>query len=121
MPHCLLEYSDNIFEKPDFKEVFKKIHDVLIRTGLFELADIKSRAQKHHDFFIGDGDVSRGFVTLNISILSGRSDTVKELISSGCLEILKNIFKDSSGQLKMSITVQITDMHKSSYQKYMSY
>ena len=115
MPHCVLEYSSNILEKDKTKEALKVIHNVLDNTGLFKLSDIKSRAIEHHNFLIGDGDASRAFVALTVSILSGRSDEVKISISTACAEALKNFFAESFEQLKLSLTVQINEMDKGSY------
>ena len=121
MPHCVLEYSSNILEKEKTKEALKAIHVALDKTGLFQLADIKSRAVEHHNFLIGDGDSSRAFVTLSLSILSGRSDEVKKMLSSVCLEALKQVYTDSFKNLQFSLTVQIKEMDKNSYMREINY
>ncbi len=121
MPHCLLEYSSNIIEKNKSRDALQAIHTALDKTGLFQLADIKSRAVEHKDFFIGDGNESRAFVALTVSILSGRSDETKRSVSSACLEALKKIFSESLSSLKLSITVQIKELDKNSYVREISY
>lgn len=50
---------------------------VLVGTGEFALADIKSRAVKHEVYLIANGDPERVFFTMNLAILSGRGDEVK--------------------------------------------
>jgi hypothetical protein len=41
MPHCILEYSNNISEEPNHSSILRQIHNALFSTGLFDLNDIK--------------------------------------------------------------------------------
>ncbi|HKI78380.1 MAG TPA: 5-carboxymethyl-2-hydroxymuconate Delta-isomerase [Ignavibacteriaceae bacterium] len=121
MPHCTLEYSDNVLDKTDDRAILKNIHDVIIETKMFSLNDLKSRTIVHHDYLIGDGDPERAFVTLKISILTGRDDHIRKTISENCLDILKKSFPESFEKLKLSITVQINEMDKGTYSREVNY
>lgn len=121
MPHCILESSDNIIDIIDRRDILLKTNQCLADTGLFKLNDIKSRFVVHHDFVVGDGDTRRAFATLNIAILSGRDSTVKAVLTDKCLKVLKPFFKKSCKQLKFSLTVQVSELHKESYAKVKSY
>ena len=121
MPHCILEYSDNIIDKTDNPAILKNIHDTLVATKLFSLNDIKSRAVAHHDYLIGDGDPLRAFVTLKISLLSGRDKKIRQDISKKCLDVLKKSYPLSMEKLKLSVTVQIVEMDKESYSREINY
>jgi 5-carboxymethyl-2-hydroxymuconate isomerase len=120
MPHCILEYSSNI-DKPNHSSLLKQIHKTLFSTGLFDLHDIKSRILVHEDFFIGDGNKERAFATLTLEILSGRDDAVKKQIAESCLKVLETNFQDSVKNMKFSLTVQIREIHKTSYTNIKSY
>ncbi len=120
MPHCILEYSANVADRPDVTYLLMEIHDALVATGLFTLADIKSRAVRHEQYVIGDGDPERAFVTLNIQILEGRSDEVKAQISEAALEVLKRAFPETLRQRKCSLTVQISEIHRPSYRRHLN-
>jgi len=115
MPHCILEYSDNIIDKTDNPAILKNIHNILVATKLFSLNDIKSRAIIHHDYLVGDGNPDRAFVNLTVSFLSGKDENVKKKISKDCLEILKKSFPLSSEKLKLSMTVEIRELDKETY------
>ena len=43
MPHCILEYSGNAVDEPDWSATLAALHRLLTATGLFVLDDIKSR------------------------------------------------------------------------------
>ncbi len=120
MPHCILEYSANVPDRPDITRLLSEVHGELVATGLFTLADIKSRAVAHEQFLIGDGDPARAFVTLTIQILDGRGDEVKARISEAAMEVLKRFFPESLAGRICSLTVQVCDIHRASYRRHLS-
>lgn len=120
MPHCIFEYTNNVRDEPQWPEIILAVHDVLVGTGLFVLGDIKSRVVRHDVFVIGDGAEDQAFVTLNIQMLSGREDAIKGEIATAALAILVQAFSRTLGELKTSVTVQISDMHRESYRRHVS-
>lgn len=121
MPHCILEVSDNLLDQPDWTGLLRTINETLAGTGLFAVADIKSRALRHAVFAIGDGASDQAFVTLNVQILSGRTDDVKVQLSEALLPVLRAAFPQTFAHMKCSLTVQITDIHRPSYRRQISY
>ena len=121
MPHCILEYTDNITDRPNWPVIFKEIHAVLIATGEWHSADIKSRAIELTNHYIGNGAPRQAFVSLAIQILSGRSDNLKKSISENCLKVLSMHFPRTLDELQTSITVQIVDIHEPSYCRRINY
>jgi 5-carboxymethyl-2-hydroxymuconate isomerase len=120
MPHCILEYSANLPEPPDVQVLFAQLHEVLVASGQFTLDDIKSRALRHEAFRIGDGDPRRTFVTLNLCLLSGRSDEVKAALARSVREVLERAFARTLAETACSLTVQVSELHRPSYQKVVS-
>jgi 5-carboxymethyl-2-hydroxymuconate isomerase len=95
MPHFVLEYSGNILEEVDFKDLFKKLHTLLVDVDPFNLSDIKSRAIRHQDFHVANGQESNAFVHLTLSIFKGRDLSIRQavgekywLFSKGNLRVL---------------------------------
>jgi 5-carboxymethyl-2-hydroxymuconate isomerase len=121
VPHCIFEYSANIADEPDWPQILKQVHQGLISTGQFVAGDIKSRVIRHDDYRIGNGEDNQSFVTVNLQILDGRSDEIKREISRMALEILVAAFPKSLAEQKCSITVQISEIHRASYQRHVSY
>ena len=120
MPHLTLEYSENIPHKPDLRKLLSELHELLVATGQFERANIKSRAVEHDVFVVGDGAPERAFVALEIGILDGRSDEVKASLSQSAVDLLARHFSAAVAQTSCSITVQVTDLHRASYRKHVS-
>lgn len=121
MPHCIFEYSANIADDPNWPQIILMVHEKLISTGLFVAEDIKSRVLKYEDFMIGNGEQGQSFVTLNIQMLDGRSDDIKRELAQTASEILIEAFPKSLALQKCSITVQISEIHRVSYQRHVSY
>ncbi|MBP1771389.1 MAG: hypothetical protein H6P99_552 [Holophagaceae bacterium] len=124
MPHCILEASGNLLDQPDWAGLLRAVNRTLADTGLFAAADIKSRFLRHEVFVVGDetpGDAEQGperaFVTLNVQILSGRSDEVKAQLSEALLPLLAAALPRSLAGQRLSLTVQISDLHRPSYRR----
>lgn len=121
MPHCIFQYPANIADEPDWPRIMRKIHEGLISTGLFVAGDIKSRVIGHDNYRIGNGEDNQSFVTLNLQILDGRSDEFKRQIADMALEILVASFQKPLVEQKCGVTVQVSEIHRASYQRHVSY
>jgi len=117
MPHFVLEYSDNIMEEVDFKDFFRKLHTLLVDAGPFNLSDIKSRAVRHQQFYVANGEESNAFVHLALSIFKGRDLSIRQAAGEKILAFLKGEFARSFEELNCSYTVEIKEMDKETYFK----
>jgi len=97
LPHCILEYSDNIKDTVVWNSIFKNLHKIFVETGEFIEADIKSRVIKHDNFYIGD--------------------QFKKDLAQSALNLLSRYFTKTLNDLKTSISVQISNIHRNSYSK----
>jgi 5-carboxymethyl-2-hydroxymuconate isomerase len=117
MPHFTLEYSENILEQVDTREVFKGLHALLIENGPFNLSDIKSRAIMYREFYVADGKTSNAFVHLSLAIFKGRNLKIRQVVGKMLLEFLQNEFARSYQKLNCSITVEIREVDTDTYFK----
>lgn len=117
MPHFVLEYSDNILEKVDYEDFFKKLHTLLADVGPFNLSDIKSRAIRHQQFYVANGQELNAFVHLTLSIFKGRDLSIRQAVGEKILAFLKEEFARSFEKLNCSYTVEVKEMDKETYFK----
>jgi 5-carboxymethyl-2-hydroxymuconate isomerase len=117
MPHLVLEYSANVPDHPDLRRVLLDLHQALMASALFEQKDLKSRAVRHDVFAVADGAEDRAFVALSISILEGRPDEVKAALSEAALDVLLRAYPKLVGGGRGSLSVEIRDLHRTSYQR----
>ncbi|MCV9877505.1 5-carboxymethyl-2-hydroxymuconate Delta-isomerase [Brenneria izbisi] len=120
MPHIVLEYSDNIAEDFEVKEMFFELHNALMKLWAFKKQDFKSRAIEYNTYFIGDGEEKNAFAALQIQIMSGKTDEEKMDISKASLEILKKYCKNTLLEKEASISVQILEIDKKNYSRIQS-
>ncbi len=117
MPHVVLEYSDNLVDRPDLGRLLLEIHEALLATGAFVRDDIKSRAIRHDTYAVADGAPGRGFVAVEVRILAGRSDEVKAAAADGVLAALERAFPESLARQPVGLSVEIRDMDRASYRR----
>ena len=118
MPHLTLEYTANITQEIDSRELFSELHQVLGEIGGICIENCKSRARSLNLYHIAKGATESAFIHLEIRLFEGRPPTLKAAIGDNCLHILENYFAESISQLDLQITVEICDMQKPNYFKF---
>lgn len=110
MPHCIIEYSNNIESLTDMSALLKSVYEGALASSLFAPEDIKCRAIPYVHSYAGVS--SADFIHVVLKILQGRNEQQKADLSAHVLEALKALpFTD------ISITVEVVDINVSSYQK----
>jgi 5-carboxymethyl-2-hydroxymuconate isomerase len=106
MPHLTLEYSDNLEVKA--QPLFARLHDELVATGAVNMKGLKSRAIRHTEYRIADGDESYAFVHLNILIRAGRPLEVQQDVAKRAMAVLEETFghRFETGFLSLSVDVK---------------
>jgi 5-carboxymethyl-2-hydroxymuconate isomerase len=117
MPHCILELSDTVVDRPDLRRVLVDVHEALLATGLFSSADVKGRAVRHEIAAVGLGEPDRSFVSLTVRILEGRRPEVKADLAERALAVLERWFPESLAHTRCSLTVEIVDIDRASYRR----
>lgn len=113
MPHCSIEYTPNVLAQMDQVELLHIAHEVMLNSGLFGAADVKTRAHKVHDFILGELPHGQsGFIHIIIYLLSGRTVEQKHALTLSMAQALRVKLPDLS-----SITVDIRDMARDTYAK----
>ena len=92
MPHCIIEYTPNI--PMDTAELLQTAHQVMIDSGLFGVADIKT------------------LIHIIIRLLDGRTIAQKQALTSNMAKTLRARLPNVP-----SITVDIIDMVRECYAK----
>ena len=112
MPHVILEHSDNTTEVVLATGVVRRVHDVMLASGLFNAADVKTRAYPTHDFLVGIKGAEGRFLHATIYLLEGRPPEKKQALSQSVYDALiaANLGLDS-------VTVDLRELAKDVYRK----
>ena len=108
MPQLTLEYSDNLIF--DVQDVLASLHAELAATGAINLKGLKSRAVRHSEYRIADGNPEYAFVHVNLLIRAGRPIEVKKDASQRVMKVLKDSFGQRFENSYLSISVDIKEM-----------
>jgi 5-carboxymethyl-2-hydroxymuconate isomerase len=110
MPHLTLEYTDNI--DVDVQPLLARLHEELVATGAINLKGIKSRAIKHTQYRIADGNPDYAFVHVGLLIREGRPIEVQQEATRRVMKVLKENFGTLFETRKLSLTVDLKEMRE---------
>ena len=115
VPHCTLEYSDNL---TDFAagQMLAALNAGLLASGLFAEADIKSRAVRLEQFAVGVAPAPRAFVHLTLSVLSGRSVDERAALARRVLAVLE-AGCSAPAATELQLSVDVAEMERATYAK----
>jgi len=108
MPQLTLEYTDNL--EFDVQSLLERLHSELVATGAINLKGLKSRAVRHTEYRIADGNPEYAFVHVNLLIREGRPLEVQKDASRRVLAVLKETFGDRFENNYISLSVDIKEM-----------
>jgi len=108
MPHLTLEYTDNL--EFDVQPLLARLHSELVATGAINLKGLKSRAIRHTEYRIADGNPEYAFVHVNLLIREGRPVEVQKDASQRVLKVLKETFGERFENSYLSLSVDIKEM-----------
>lgn len=108
MPHCIIEYSQNLEQEVPPLDWMEAVQKACIDSELFKPADIKLRAFSCKHFITGG--VQDAFVHVTVRMLSGRTQQQKNELSQSVLDALC-----SFSVKQVSLSVEILEMENESY------
>jgi 5-carboxymethyl-2-hydroxymuconate isomerase len=108
MPHLTVEYSDNL--EINIQPLLARLHDELVATGAVNMKGLKSRAIRHTDYRIADGDEGYAFVHLNILIREGRPLETQQEVARHAMAVLEDAFGHRFNEGYLSLSVDVKEM-----------
>lgn len=115
MPHLTLEYTRNL-GRLDPSAALAALNAAMAGSGLFEEADIKSRAIALDSFMIGTAPAPRAFAHVRIALLAGRSSEQRKTLADAALAALSATLHAPAGT-ELQLSVEMVDLDRPSYAK----
>jgi 5-carboxymethyl-2-hydroxymuconate isomerase len=116
MPHMILEYSDNVIDRPEPGSLLRALHDTLVASGPYDMTQIKSRILIHDKFLTASGNNDQAFVHLELAIMPRDENIMKET-SEKLLTLLQEKFPKTKRDKNCSFSVDIRLLEKDLYRK----
>jgi 5-carboxymethyl-2-hydroxymuconate isomerase len=117
MPQITLEYSSNIEQPVDDGALLGRVHELVSSVAGLPVGNCKSRVNVCDRFRVGTGGADKGFVHLEVRMLSGRPGKTKRELGEKILEFLYRYFTPAAGTLDLQITVEVQDIDRDFYFK----
>lgn len=111
MPHLTIEYSENIEENINVRDLVKLMHDIAADIDALPLGGLRTRAVPRKDFLIADGHETNVFVNVALRIAPGRSDAIKKDAGEKLFNALSKFFEPfwQSDPIALSFEIQELD------------
>jgi 5-carboxymethyl-2-hydroxymuconate isomerase len=106
MPHLTVEYTDNL--DVDVQPLLARLTQEVVATGAINLKGVKSRAVKHTQYRIADGDPDYAFVHVGLLIREGRPIEIQKEATKRVMAVLKETFgaRFENGYLSLSVDLK---------------
>jgi 5-carboxymethyl-2-hydroxymuconate isomerase len=106
MPHLTLEYTANL--DFDVQPLLARLHEQVVATGAINLKGIKSRAIKHTQYRIAEGNPDYAFVHVSLLIREGRPIEIQQEVTQRVMTVLKETFgyRFETGYLSLSVDLK---------------
>jgi 5-carboxymethyl-2-hydroxymuconate isomerase len=115
MPHLTLEFSRNL-SGFDPAAALAALNRAAVASGLFDEADIKSRAYVCDHFLVGLQTTGRAFVHVRAALLAGRSPAQRKALADLLLAALNATVGPKKGP-KTQLSVETVEIDRASYAK----
>lgn len=110
MPHCIIEYSQEISQQIKISQLNDSVFRGAESSNLFAIDAIKVRALPYQDYLVGESE--KGFIHVSAKILKGRTTEQKQLLSKAILTQLLSLTIAN-----VSVSVEVLDIDTDSYVK----
>ena len=111
MPHIIVEYAEMLVDEAEVDAMLRTVHQTIADSGLFKANQIKTRAYPFQGFTNAGG--KSPYIHIQARIKSGRNANNKKRLGEVILSGLSTLNIPAS-----VITVEIIDMDRVSYGKY---
>ena len=112
MPHLTLEYSQNLTAKVRAAQLTQVGHEIMIASGLFNAADIKTRSYEVTDYQVGQKGSEGSFIHATARLLAGRTVEQRKALSDALFDAIGKLFPEQT-----QVTVEIVEMDRDTYKK----
>lgn len=110
MPHIIAEYSANLDGDLDVEHLLGDLHQVVIDSGVAEVAAIRTRAERREAYRVADGDPKNAFVHVTMRLRIGRGEEVRSGLADALLAATDRNLQRAYTTHAIAITVEMEEI-----------
>ncbi|WP_245881217.1 5-carboxymethyl-2-hydroxymuconate Delta-isomerase [Thalassospira marina] len=117
VPQIEIEYSAALPIAGALPKLALAMHHALAPIADTDVASFKTRLSPLANLVIGDGNAREAMVHVDVRLLSGRTDTVKQAVGQKVQELLLAHLADQVDGYSVQFTTEIHDLDRGNYHK----
>lgn len=112
MPHCVVEYTDNLAGEVDMPALLRTLADRLCDSdGMFPKGGVRVRAQRLTEYAIADGgDPNDAFVHLTVKVGQGRPRERLDAFFAGFFEVARDALAPAYAQRPLALSLYVEEV-----------
>jgi 5-carboxymethyl-2-hydroxymuconate isomerase len=110
MPHIIVEYSGNLEAAVDVRTLVKTVHRAALATGIFEVAAVRTRAERRDVYEIADGNPDNIFVAITARIAPGRDEATRTRLGKALLDAANEVLASLYARKPLAISVEVQEI-----------
>jgi 5-carboxymethyl-2-hydroxymuconate isomerase len=113
LPHIVIEYSANLENRIDLRELMRKSHEAALASGAFETGALRTRCARRDLYRIADGHPDNSFVTVNVRVGHGRDKATRHRAGKLIFEAVCAHLAPVYAATPMGITLDVAEIDPS--------
>jgi 5-carboxymethyl-2-hydroxymuconate isomerase len=113
LPHIVIEYSANLENRIDLRELVRKSHEAALASGVFEMGALRTRCARRDVYRIADGHPDNSFVTVNVRVGHGRDEATRHRAGKMIFEAVCAHLAPVYAATPMGITLDVAEIDPS--------
>lgn len=110
MPHVTVEYSSNLEDVVNVRELVDGLHQTMIDSGLFDIAAIRTRALPRHVYRIADGNPDNIFLQVIARVRPGRTVEDRKKLGNSLLATARVALDAMPAPRPVAVGVEIHEL-----------
>ena len=110
MPHLTVEYSANLENQIDILGLVETIHNAALKTGVFEVAAVRTRASRRDYYVIADGHRDNAFVAIWVRIAPGRPVETRKRLGQEIFDAACDFLQKTYESTPIGISLEVNEI-----------
>lgn len=111
MPHMIVEYSTNIEDELGTDNLFPKLCDMGVETGVFARSGIRVRGEARPRYHISDGHLDNAFVHTILRVGHGRAEETLKAAGDKIYAVICDHLAPLAATRALNISMEIQEIH----------
>ena len=110
MPHVIVEYSANLENDLEMQDLLDALHDAALRTGVFPVGGLRTRAARREFYRIADGHEQNAFVHVVLRIGHGRDLDTRKRAAQTVFDALCSHLQPVFARSPLAISLELQEI-----------